>query len=458
LDYEKFLSTKQYIAPSVGVSMNESLLPKETKDFQRPIIKWSLKKGRAGIFADTGLGKSLMQLCWSQQAAKRTLILAPLAVAAQTVVEGIKWGIDITYVRSEKDAAKEGISITNYDMFDKFDMANFDAVVLDESSILKNFEGKTRTRLIERCQQVPMRLCCTATPAPNDISEIANHAEFLGIMTRAEMLATFFVHDDNGWRLKKHAREAFYRWMSSWAMCVKYPSDLGYSDEGYILPELKITPVYVESDWKPDGMLFAAKVKGITERASLRQTTMEERVKKAIEIVNQEPDEQWLMWCGLNSESTNLAKGLPKAVNVQGSDSNEAKETALLGFARGSVQQLISKPKIAGMGMNWQKCARMIFVGIGDSYESYYQAIRRCWRFGQLRPVHVYIVLSEGESVIYENVLRKERDALTMQKELLRNVTEYEREELQSTNRIKIYQPNQDMILPDFIGANYASN
>jgi hypothetical protein len=456
-DYQSFLQSKTFTAPTVGKKLDEAKLPAAMFPFQRDLTRWALQKGRAAIFAGTGLGKSLMQLCWAQQAARRTLILAPLAVAKQTVIEAAKWGMKATYCRSEKDAPKTGIVITNYEMLEQFDLSKYGAVVLDESGILKNFAGKIRTRLIEACRVVPMRLCCTATPAPNDISEIANHAEFLGIMTRAEMNATFFVHDESGWRLKRPAREPFYKWLASWGMFVSQPSDLGYSNEGYELPPLEIIPVYVESDWKPDGMLFAAKVKGVAERGALRKATFEQRTAKAIEIVNSEPDEQWLMWCGLNDESNALAKGLPNAVNVQGSDSIEYKEEALLGFAGGDVKQLVTKPKIAGFGLNLQRCARMIFCGIGDSYETYFQSIRRCWRFGQTRPVKVYIVLSEGEKVIYDNVLRKECEALDLQRELIKHIGEYEKAELAARRVSKSYSPKQQMIIPQWIGGTHAS-
>jgi hypothetical protein len=275
-------------------------------------------------------------------------------------------------------------------------------------------------------------------------------------MSRAEMLATFFVHDDNGWRLKKHAKEPFYAWLASWGMCVKYPSDLGYSDDGYILPALNIEPHYIPTSWKPDGFLFAVKIKGIQERAEIRKATFQARVDAAVELVKAQPDSQWLLWCGLNDESNALAKALPDAVNVQGSDTVAKKESSLLGFAAGNIQTLITKPKIAGMGMNFQACHQMAFVGLGDSYESYYQSIRRCWRFGQENEVNVHIVLTEGEYPIYENVLRKEREATEVQKRLVAHVAQYEKEELASIATRTTYTPTQQIQIPSWIGGSYA--
>ena len=283
VDYRTFLQTKRIESPACGVgvdALHSSLFP-----FQYDLVRWALRKGRAAIFADTGLGKTLMQLEWASKAAGRALILAPLAVAKQTVKLAAEFGYTVTYARAESDSPLTGITITNYEMLGKFNAANFGAVVLDESSILKSFTGKIRTSLIESFKDTSMRLCCTATPAPNDIAEIANHAEFLGLMTRVEMLSCFFVHDDQGWRLKGHAREPFYRWLASWGMSVKRPSDLGYSDEGFVLPALTISPFFVETNYRPEGMLFATELKGVTERTRVRKATTAERVEAAIELI-----------------------------------------------------------------------------------------------------------------------------------------------------------------------------
>lgn len=438
-DYKEFLKSKALIAPSSGIEVSRDEINPMLFDFQRDLVIWALRKGRAAIFADTGLGKTLMQLEWARLTGVRTLILAPLAVARQTVMEGKKIGIEVTYARSQSQAAPFGITITNYEMLDHFTPAEFGAIVLDESSILKSFEGKTRTALIKAFSQTPYRLCCTATPAPNDISEIANHAEFLSVMKREEMLAAFFVHDDNGWRLKGHARRGpFYQWLASWAISIRKPSDLGYQDDGYNLPGLEILPGFVKSDYVPAGKLFHDRLQGVTERAKVRKATLEGRVKEAVKIIQAEPDKQWLVWCGLNNEGYELAKLLPGAALVEGSQNPDFKADALTRFASGEVSIMISKCSIAGFGMNFQKCARMIFVGLSDSYEEYYQAIRRCYRFGQTQKVRVHIVLSDVEEPIYHNVIRKEKEAAVMAQELIDHVADYEKAEVLKDRRGKL--------------------
>jgi superfamily II DNA or RNA helicase len=430
-DYAEFLASKQLVTKPTGRQVlpddiHESLFP-----FQRDLVRWAVRKGRAAIFADTGLGKTRMQVEWGRLTNERCLFVAPLAVAQQTVREAESIGVEITYVRNQQQADDAGgHAITNYEMVTHFDPDAFGAVVLDESSILKNYTGVTRNTLIEMFSGTPYRLACTATPAPNDVAEFANHAEFLGIMSRVEMLATFFVHDDEGWRLKGHAREPFYRWMASWGMTVRRPSDLGYADDAFALPDLNIEPVVVYTDWVPDGQLFAASLAGITERTQVRKDTIQERAAEVARLVHEHDEESWLIWVGLNDEQDAVADLIPDAVVVQGADSPDEKAAKLLGFQDGIHRVLITKPSIAGFGLNFQHCARMIFCGIGDSYEQYYQAIRRCWRFGQTRPVHAFIVMSDPEQHIYANVLRKERDAIDAAESMVRHVAEYEREEL----------------------------
>jgi DNA modification methylase/superfamily II DNA or RNA helicase len=442
--YRSFLAEKTVDLPISGVDILPQQIPSGMFQFQSDLTKWSLRKGRAALFADTGLGKTIMQLTWAQ-AIGRTLIVAPLAVSKQTIAEAGKWGIGpIAYAKSQKDSPPEGITITNYERAYKFEASQFDAVVLDESSILKSYDGKTRTALIRQFAETHYRLCCTATPAPNDISEIANHAEFLGVMTRAEMLAAYFVHDDQGWRLKGHASEAFYRWMSTWSMSIKKPSDLGYSDNGYDLPPLNIESHIVPTGYAPAGMLFAAKLKGIQERSAVRKDTVAERVKVAAELILSEPTEQWIAWCGLNNESEMLAASLgDKCAHVYGSQDADEKENCLSRFSLGAVPWLVTKPSIAGFGMNFQNCCRMVFVGVGDSYETYYQAIRRCWRFGQQNPVDVHVVLSEPEAEVYQNVLRKERDAENMSSRLVQNLAEFEKEEIGIQPRNEVYMTDE---------------
>lgn len=450
-DYSDFLARKQIAAPAVGVDVPADALHPALYPFQRDLTRWALRKGRAAIFADTGLGKTLMQLAWAQASGVRTLLLAPLAVAQQTEREAAKWGIAAAYAKTAADAPAAGITITNYERLERFDPADFGAVVLDESSILKAMDGKTRTKLIETFRDTPLRLCCTATPAPNDIAEIANHAELLGILTRAELLATFFIHDDAGWRLKGHARDPFYAWLASWGMTLKRPSDLGYDDAGYDLPPLAIEATFLPTSYTPPGQLFPTTLKGITERAVVRRDTIAARVDAAVALVAAEPDEPWLLWVGMNDEGRLLAQRIPDAALVEGADAPERKAEMLMRFADGGIQALITKPSIAGMGLNLQRCARMAFVGLSDSYESYYQAIRRCWRYGQTRPVRAHIVLTDPERVIYDNVLRKEREAETLGRELVKHLAAFERAEIGHARSHDDYAPKQPMRLPAWL-------
>lgn len=450
-DYADFLATKAIVVSPTGCDIQADAIHPSLFGFQRDMVRWSLRKGRAALFADTGLGKSRMQIEWARLTGERALILAPLAVCQQTVREGAAIGVTITYARSQADASPGGITITNYEMLHAFDPSAFGAVVLDESSILKDFEGKVRTALIRAFRDTPYRLACTATPAPNDIAELANHAEFLGVMKREEMLAAFFVHDDQGWRLKGHAREPFYRWLASWGMSLKRPSDLGYPDDGYALPPLEITAVLVPVTFTRPGELFSASLKGIGDRAAVRKETLSERVKRAAKLILSEPDEPWIAWVGLNDEGRELAKLIPGAVLVEGQDSPEHKADALSRFAAGEVRVLVTKPSIAGMGLNLQVCARMAFVGLSDSYEAYYQSIRRCWRYGQTRPVHAYIVLTEPEEVIYANVCRKQREAEATAAELVKHVAAFERSEIASVGRREDRPHGQPTRLPSWL-------
>ena len=436
MQYKEFLEKKKIIVKATGRKVKDSEINSILYPFQRDLTRWALKKGRAALFADCGLGKTFMQLEWARLLDCKTLIIAPLSVARQTVKEGKKINIHVHYTRS-KDDLTAGINITNYEMIEKFNPDDFEAVVLDESSILKGLNSKTRQKLIDMFSDTPYRLCCTATPAPNDIAEIANHAEFLGIMTRPDMLATFFVHDDKGWRLKKHAVEPFYRWLASWAMSIRKPSDLGYDDGDFILPELSIIPEIVKLKKIPTAengqmSLVWQGMKGITHRAQVRRETLQDRVKRAAELIN--TGGQWIAWCGLNDEGTELKKLIPDAVLMEGSQSIEQKQEAIEGFQDGKYRVLITKPSIAGFGMNFQHCNNMVFVGLSDSYESYYQCIRRCWRFGQKKPVNAHIVLSEVEQQIFQNVLRKEEDAKVMAENLIENVKQFEREEIEDVH------------------------
>ncbi|HEY7117514.1 MAG TPA: DEAD/DEAH box helicase [Tepidisphaeraceae bacterium] len=454
MSYDAFRATKGRSVDAVGIEVAPDAIHPSLHGFQRDLVRWALRKGRAAIFSTTGTGKTRMQLEWARLSGERVLIVAPLAVAQQTVREAGALGIELTYARSQADAAD--LTITNYEMVHHFDAAQFGAVVLDESSILKAMDGKLRTALIRQFAATPYRLCCTATPAPNDLDELGNHAEFLGILTLAEMRATFFVNDQGtkeriGWRLKGHAREPFYRWLASWGMTLTRPSDLGYPNDGYDLPPLTIVPMILATDYRPPGQLFATSLHGITDRAAVRKQTIAERVTATAALVAQEPDEPWLLWPGLNEEADRLTAAIPGAVNVQGSMTPEAKADALLAFADGHIPVLVTKPSIAAFGLNLQHCARMAFVGLSDSYEQYFQAIRRCWRYGQTREVKCFIVLTEPEEVIYENVLRKEREAATTARELVKHVAEYEKAQLGQARHRVTYDPSVPMTLPNWL-------
>jgi hypothetical protein len=426
--YADFLATKKRAVQATGVDVAAGDLDPRLFGFQAHVTAWALRRGRAAVWMDTGLGKTAVQVEWARRIADRTgarpLILAPLAVAEQTVrMAGDLLDVPVRYVADQAEAdAAGGIVISNYDRLHLLDPAAYGAVVLDESSVIKDVTTKTRDKLLAAFRSTPYRLACSATPAPNDVAELANHAEFLGAAKREHMLATYFLHDEDGWRLKGHAGDAMYRWMATWAVALRKPSDLGYPDDGYDLPPLRILPHFVAADVDPGDGLFAATIGGVGGRARVRRETLAARVDAAVRIVAAEPDEPWLLWCGLNEEADRLAAAIPGAVNVHGAMPAAEKTRALLGFADGTVKTLVTKPSIAGFGMNWQRCARMAFVGLSDSYEAYYQSIRRCYRFGQQRPVDAHIVLSDLESEIAANVARKERDAQRSNDALIRHM------------------------------------
>lgn len=409
--YEAFLVHKQAQAPKSGRDVSTDDCHSMLHHWQKEIVQWACRVGRAAIWADTGLGKTVMQVQWAALMGDTSLIVAPLAVTAQTIREAAKIGITARYVRHGDEFTGPGVYVTNYEMVQHFTPDTLDAVVLDEASILKQSDGKTRTKLIDHFRGVPYRLSCTATPAPNDPEELTNQAEFLGHMSRVHMLAAYFIHDQDGWRLKGHAHRPMMQWMGTWALAIRKPSDMGYTDEGYDLPGLNIIPELVAFDVVPDGQLFATDLGGVGGRAQVRRATLDARVHRTLELVRAEPDEPWLLWCGLNDEAEALAKAIPGSVNITGSMTPEEKARHLLGFADGEFKVCIVKPSIASQGLNYQHCARMAFVGLNDSYETYYQAIRRCYRYGQKRVVNAHIVLSELEGQIASNVARKEREA-----------------------------------------------
>jgi len=603
--YAEFLAAKTAIGGYAGVDVSRLDIHPSLFDWQAEIVCWAARIGRAAIWADTGLGKTRMQLEWARVSGDRALVVAPLAVCQQTVREAHAIGIDAVYARGDDQAKREGIIVTNYEMVDRFDPALLDAVVLDEASILKAHDGATRRTLTDTLAVVPRRLTCTATPAPNDPQELTTQAEFLGRMTRANMLAAYFVHDQDGWRPKGHARGPMFRWMSSWALAIRRPSDLGYDDEGYELPGLKVIPELVDADVEQDGQLFATDLGGVSGRAQVRRATLNQRCDRAVAIVNAShelaahsdklaawdgspntprtgepstrptprsasdarpkgatrsptattcatttattrhdssstnatppsdampdvgsdtpaipstapsasvlphceipkpgatddsgaptaspprsttsssnskvedarsaaptlgttpgadlplttamspvasaacsaeaatsdwassattpcsspgpsitsPLEPWIIWCGLNDEQDYLAREFgDRCFSLTGSQDPETKVALLERWLAGERPILVTKTSIVGMGINAQHCARMAFVGLSDSYEAYYQAIRRCYRFGQTRLVHAHVVLSHLEEQVAQNIARKEREASAVTGELV---------------------------------------
>lgn len=449
MDYSQFLNGKRFTDPDTGIdpgAVGDKLFP-----FQGDIVRWALRRGRAAIFADCGMGKTPMQLDWARQVPGRVLIVAPLAVSSQTVREGQKFGVEVTY--GSEDTGQR-IMVTNYERLENFDPGEFHGVVLDESSILKNYTGKFRNYLIDQWGRVPYRLAATATPAPNDFMELGNHAEFLGTMTRTDMLAHFFVHDGGEtqkWRLKGHAETEFWKWLASWAVMIRKPSDLGYEDGSFILPPLNIHQHEVISGQRMEGFLFSVEALTLQERQKARKATTEQRVREAAEMVNAS-DEPWLVWCNLNDESAALAAAIPDAVEVKGSDSQEVKEDRLLGFTEGRYRVLVTKPSIAGFGMNWQHCPNMAFVGLSDSYEQFYQAVRRCWRFGQTQPVHAHIITADIEGAVVKNIERKEADAMRMAEEMVAHMHDLNEQNIKGSARMdRSYSAEQTVNLPNFI-------
>ena len=450
MNYDDFLRKKAVYIPCSGFSFEKADMNPKMFEWQKDIVVWALKKGKAALFEDCGLGKTIQQLEWckliSEHTGKPTMIIAPLAVSKQTKREGIKFGYDVNICRSQKDV-KYGINITNYEMLDHFDLTVMGGVALDESSILKQYSGKLRTQIINACYDIPYKLSCTATPAPNDYMELGNQAEFLGVMKRTEMLAEFFVHDGGDtskWRLKGHAENDFWLWLTSWAVVLTTPADLGYDSTGYNLPELNVKYISVKSD--------APIASTLSERRTARRHSLSARCKAARRIVDTDPNAQWLIWCDLNDEADELRRAIPGAREVRGSDSSERKEIRLAAFSEQLFQKLITKPSIAGFGLNWQCCHNMIFVGLSDSYELLYQAIRRCWRFGQDQTVNVYIITSTAEGAVRDNIERKDAQCKQMVAEMVKHTKDILSKEIRATVRMtEAYEPRVEMFTPEWL-------
>lgn len=453
--YTEFLKSKEFQAKTCGIEIPAEEIKKKFPslfDYQVDIVRWAVAKGRSAIFAGTGLGKTRMQLAWASVVGGDVLIFAPLAVDHQTVKEGEKMGLSVHIATSMEDI-RQGINITNYEKMDKFDLSRFNGLVLDESSILKSQTGKIRTDLINKSKDIPFRLACTATPAPNDYMELGNHSEFLGVMTELEMLAMFFIHDGSNtskWRLKGHAVADFWEWVSSWAVMMTNPTDLGYDGRKFELPPLTIKQVTVETETM-DGFLFPVEASTLQERQQARRESITQRVQAAAELVNQS-EETWLIWCNLNAEGEAMKAAIPDAVEVKGADKAEYKTQMMEDFSNGEIRVLISKPSICGFGMNWQHCHNMIFVGLSDSFEQYYQAVRRCWRFGQTHEVNVYFVVADTEGAVVANIRRKEQNFEDMLNGMIQATQHITENNIRSTQRQQSrYEPHIEMRLPSWL-------
>ena len=459
--YDEFLRSKIEIAPDGGFEVVLDDLNEYAFEWQKLITRWALRKGKCALFEDCGLGKTEQQLDWSYHVCKHTggnvLILAPLAVSHQTVAEGEKFGIHVNLCESHRDV-KHGINITNYEKLHLFDTGSFAGIVLDESSILKHQTSETRKQVTELFRETPYKLCCTATPAPNDHMELGNHAEFLGVMTRSEMLSTYFVHDGSEtqkWRLKGHAEDKFWEWVASWAVVMQNPRDLGIEQDGFDLPPMSIKEHIVKSKILEAAngqmLLLPDTVQTLNDRRVARRNSLNERVQCAADIANA-TIEQYLVWCDLNDEGTTLEKAIIGAVEVAGRHTDTHKADIMMGFTRGDVRVLVSKPGIAGWGMNWQNCNNVIFVGLSDSFEAYYQAVRRCWRYGQNKAVNVHIITSEGEGAVLDNIKRKQKVARWMAEEMAKHTKEILSQEIRGTIRQReSYHASEPLMLPAFL-------
>lgn len=459
ISYDAFIAEKLSSVPATGIA-NGFEIPSSLFEHQAALASWALRRGRAAIFADTGLGKSRMQLAWADAVARYTnqpvLILAPLAVAPQTVQEGRELGIEVAHCRHGGEADGQRIVITNYDRLHLFNPAAFSGVVLDESSCIKHHNTRTLSMLLDAFKSTRFKLCATATPAPNDWTELGTHAEFLGVCTRAEMLAEFFTHDGGDtsvWRLKGHARHVFWLWVSQWGALVRKPSDLGFDGSMYELPPLYLHEHTVATEMPVNGMLFASEAQTLSERRDARRLSIEDRVRECASIVNADR-QPWVVWCDLNAEGDSLTAAIDGAVQIAGADDVEVKEQRLADFAAGRIRVLVSKPSICGFGLNWQHAARMAFVGVTDSFESYYQAVRRCWRFGQTRPVHVHIFASSAEGAVVANLKRKERAALAMAESLGAETRNAVMQSATGTTRqTNAHNASKRVVVPSFLEA-----
>lgn len=458
MEYQEFLLSKQLSDTPSGFSVELDDLNSYLMLFQRAQVRWALMRGRAALFNSTGLGKTIMQLEWANQVSRKTggpvLILSPLAVAEQTQAEGHKFGIPCRVI-SSKSRVGDGINILNYEKLHKIDPSVFAGVVLDEASIIKSFAGILRNQIIHAFCRTPYRLSCTATPSPNDWVELGNQSEFLGVLTQSEMKSMFFVNDagDTGkWRLKGHVQEnVFWAWLASWAAVVSMPSDLGFEDDGFVLPPLRCVEHILPAESNGHMGFFPDYVSGLHGRRAVRRETLDARCEAAAKLINA-TDDRWLVWCHLNDEGELLTKLIDGAMEVAGRHKDEEKRDRLLGFADGKIRRLVTKPDIAGFGLNFQSCSKAAFVGLNDSWESMFQAVRRIWRYKQEKPCEVHFFLEEREGPILENLKRKDLQARQMSEAMAEQMKDLVRREVFKASKEQVdYNPRMRMELPQWI-------
>jgi hypothetical protein len=466
-DYESFIQTKLARPIPTGIA-EPGPIPEALFPFQRDLCRVALQRGRCALFTDTGTGKSSVEAVWADRVRmhtqKPTLILTPLAVAAQTVGEAAARGVFARHVRDGSEVCAAAVYVTNYDRLHRFDPSVFGGVVLDESSILKASDGATRRALTEAFAVCPFRLSATATPAPNDWTELGQQCEFLGVRTREEMLAEFFVHDGGttqDWRLKGHAKAAFWEWVSTWALVLRKPSDLGYDDGAYELPPLNVHEIICELGdeyARKSGVLFVEPATTLSEQRAVRRGSIADRVRACAELVAREPDEPWIIWGELNDECDAVTKAIPGAVQVAGRDDADVKESRMVDFSEGRSRVLVTKSSVAGWGMNWQHCARQVFLGASHSYEGVYQSIRRSWRYGQKRAVEVYFIATDADRAILDNLKRKERDARMLADEGAAHVAALTRAAVKAARNEKTdYRPTTPMRVPSWLRTEAAA-
>ena len=426
MSYKDFLSRKRIYSPACGFTVTDADINPMLFPFQRDIVKWACGRGKAAVFAHTGLGKGPIQMEWLRLACRHSggngLLLAPLAVSHQFIREAAKFGETVNLCKSQADV-QPGINITNYERMELFDLESFAAVALDESSCIKDWTSKTTSTLIERLAKVPYKLASTATPSPNDHAELGTHAELLDVMKRSSMLAMFFEHDGgetSKWALKGHGKKPFWKFVASWAVCLNRPSDLGYDDAAYKLPPLQTHEhiVAVDHSQNTEGMLFRCPDLSATGLHKELRLTCAARAVKVAELVNAKPDVPWIIWCGTNYEADAVRAALPGVMEVRGSDTPEKKETYIMRFIDSPDEWLLSKTEIFGFGLNLQHCRDMAFMGIGYSFEQFFQGVRRCWRFGQTQAVNAHIVIAETEGAVLASIRRKEAQYDELQREM----------------------------------------